>query len=176
MTAWNSFSYICTRALHSFLSFAYCHVPFSVIPLLPNVTITLSIQPKLGLPRPRPLPSTPLWPFGTHPVFPHTQTISILSDLLHSRTPVRFQLILWASSFLTLSIRDTPTKLLKTFVSHSISLWNDLGDSEFAGVGLSGLSCSFPFCRPLFSLSLHSFCGLSFGGWGFWTHRVRKPQ
>ena len=37
-------------------------------------------------------PSTPIWPNGTHPFFPHAQTISILSDLLYSLTPFLFQL------------------------------------------------------------------------------------
>ena len=32
-------------------------------------------------------PSTPFWPYGTHPFFPHDQNISILSDLLYSLTP-----------------------------------------------------------------------------------------
>ena len=29
-------------------------------------------------------PSTPFWPYGTHPFFPHAQTISILFDQLYS--------------------------------------------------------------------------------------------
>ena len=37
-------------------------------------------------------PSTPFWPYGTHPFFPHALTISILSDLLYSLTPFLFQL------------------------------------------------------------------------------------
>ena len=37
-------------------------------------------------------PPTPFWPYGTHPFFPHSQTISILSDLLYSLTPFLFQL------------------------------------------------------------------------------------
>ena len=35
-------------------------------------------------------PSTPFWQYGTHPFFPHAQTISILSDLLYSLTPFPF--------------------------------------------------------------------------------------
>ena len=53
MTAWNSCSYVCTRALHSFRSFAYCRADFTVIPLLPKATFTPTIQPNLGLPRTR---------------------------------------------------------------------------------------------------------------------------
>ena len=55
-------------------------------------------------------PSTPFWPYGTHPFFPHAQTISILSYPLYSLTPCLF---------LTLSIRDTPTKILKHFISRT---------------------------------------------------------
>ena len=54
MAAWNSLSYICTRALHSFQSFAHCSSPSAVIPLLPKATFTPSMQPNLGLPRTRP--------------------------------------------------------------------------------------------------------------------------
>ena len=82
-------------ALHSFRSFAHCHAASTVIPQLPNSTFTSSIQPNLGLPRTRlPLlrPSTPYWPYGTHPFFPHAQTISILSDLLYLLTLFLFQL------------------------------------------------------------------------------------
>ena len=38
------------------------------------------------------LSSIPLWPYGTHPVFPHAETISILSNLLYSLTPFLLQL------------------------------------------------------------------------------------
>ena len=54
MAAWNSFSYICNRALHSLRSFAHCRSPSTVIPLLPKATFTPSFQPNLGLPRTRP--------------------------------------------------------------------------------------------------------------------------
>ena len=56
MAAWNSFSYICTIvALHSFRYFAHCRSASTVIPLLPKVTFTPSIQPNLGLLRTRPV-------------------------------------------------------------------------------------------------------------------------
>ena len=54
MAAGNSLSYICTRALHSFRSFAHWRAASAVIPLLPKATFTPSIQPNLGLPRTRP--------------------------------------------------------------------------------------------------------------------------
>ena len=54
MAAWNSFSYICTRALHAFRSLSQSLAAFTVIPLLPTATFTPSIQPNLGLPRTRP--------------------------------------------------------------------------------------------------------------------------
>ena len=40
----NSFSYKCTRALHSFRSFAHCLEASTVIPLLPKATFTPSIS------------------------------------------------------------------------------------------------------------------------------------
>ena len=71
--------YICTRALHSFLSFAHCRVAPTVIPLLPKATFTPSIHltsvylvPVLHLLP----PLTPFWPYGTHPFFPHARIIS----------------------------------------------------------------------------------------------------
>ena len=55
----------------------------------------------------------------------------------------------------------------RTFVPFSVSLWNDLSDPVFDGVGLAGSragpmpfywpSCSLTFCLLLFSLSLLSF-------------------
>ena len=89
MAGWNSFSYICTRALHSFWFFAHWRAASTVINLLPKATFTSSIQPNLGLPRTRPpltSASTPFWIY-THSFFPHAQTISILSDLLYSQLP-----------------------------------------------------------------------------------------
>ena len=55
MAAWNSFSYICTRAFHSFRSFAQCRAASTVIPLLAKATFRRSIQPNLGLPGTRPI-------------------------------------------------------------------------------------------------------------------------
>ena len=86
MSMWNSFSYICTRALHSFRYFLYFHAASTVIPLLPKATFTPSIQPNLGLPHTRPPLTSAIntfWPFGFHPLFPNDQTILILSDLLY---------------------------------------------------------------------------------------------
>ena len=50
----------------------------------------------------------------------------------------------------------------RTFIPLSVSLWNDLGDPVFDGVGLAGFksrpmpfylsSCTLPFCLRLFSL------------------------
>ena len=94
MAAWNSFSYICTRALQSFLSFAHCRAATIVIPLLPKVTFTPSIQPNLGLPRTRP---------------PIISAINTLPALLRT------------SSFLSLPIRDTPTNILKHFISRTFT-------------------------------------------------------
>ena len=86
MAAWNSFNYICTRALHYFLSFTHCRAASTVIPLLPKATYSLTSVTLV--PGPHILRrSTPFWPYGNHPFFPHAHTFSILSDLLYSLTP-----------------------------------------------------------------------------------------
>ena len=46
--------HICTRDLHSFLSFAHCRAASTFIPLLLKATFTPSIQPNLGQRRTRP--------------------------------------------------------------------------------------------------------------------------
>ena len=129
-TAWNSFSYFCTRALHSFRSFAHWRAASIVIPLLPKATFTPSIQltsvslvPSLQLLP----PSKPFWPNDTHTFFPHAQTISILCNLLYSLTLFIFQLSYTHHSFVTLSIRDTPLSIddkflcVRIFVFPSVS-------------------------------------------------------
>ena len=120
MEEWNSFSYICTRALHSIRSFAHWYAASTVIPLLPKATFTPSIQPNLGLPRTRP---------------PLTSAINTLLAIRYSfilSTCPNHLNTLWsallANSFSIpallrtsiLSIRDTPTKLLKHFISRTL--------------------------------------------------------
>ena len=48
-----SINYICTRALHSFLSSVHHWASSTVIPLLSKITLIQSIQPNLGLTRTR---------------------------------------------------------------------------------------------------------------------------
>ena len=81
--------------LHVLFLMIYLSAASTVIPLLPKATFTPSIQPKLGLPRTRPPLNSAintLLAIRSHPFFPHAQTISILSDLLFSLTPFKFQL------------------------------------------------------------------------------------
>ena len=70
-----------------------------------------------------------------------------------------------------------------TFISLSVSLWNDLVDPVFDGVGLAGFksrsnaflffpSCSLLFCLQLFSLSLLFLYRLVVWGWFLRTDRV----
>ena len=97
---------------------------FTVIPLLPNATVTPSIQPNLGLPRTRP-PLTsaiiPFWQYDTHLFFQtrpnHLNTLwsALLAKSLYIPALLR------TSWFLTLSIHDTPTKLLKHFISRTFT-------------------------------------------------------
>ena len=73
----------------------------------------------------------------------------------------------------------------RTFIPLSVSLWNDLADPVFDGVGLAGFkrrsnrpmpfcwpSCSLLFCLQLFSLSLLFLYRLLVWGWGLRTDRV----
>ena len=88
-------------------SFLCCPMPPSHHP---SRIISVSLVPALHLF----LPSSPFRPYDTHPFIPQAQTISILSDLHYSLSPFPFQL---SHTYLfipiSLSISDTPTKLLK---------------------------------------------------------------
>ena len=91
-------------------SFLCCPRPSSHHPSSPT---SVSLVAALNL-----LPqSSPFWPYGTHPFFPHAQTISIFSDLPLLVNSLSIPALLHTSSFLTLSIRDTTTKLLKHIIS-----------------------------------------------------------
>ena len=67
----------------------------------------------------------------------------------------------------------------RTLILLSVSLWNDLVDPVFDGVGLAGSrggpmsfcwpSCSLRFCLQLFSLSLFFLYRLVVWGWGLRT-------
>ena len=72
MAGWNSICFICTRALHSFISFAHCRLSSTVIPRFPrppshhpSSLTSVSLVPALHLLP----PSTPFWQYGTHPFF-----------------------------------------------------------------------------------------------------------
>ena len=69
----------------------------------------------------------------------------------------------------------------RSFVPFSVSLWNDLSDPVFDGVGLAGFKSranAFLLARSALSflsptvLSFSSFHGLVVWGWGLWTDRV----
>ena len=77
----------------------------------PSILTSVSLVPCLHLLR----PSSPFWPYGTHPFFPHSQTISILSDPLYSLTQFLFQL-----SYIQIKIS---LKNLKTYKEKLILLY-----------------------------------------------------
>ena len=62
-----------------------------------------------------------------------------------------------------------------------MSLWNDLSDPVFDGVGLAGFksranafllaSSAVSFLSPTV-LSFYSFHGMVVGGWGLWTDKM----
>ena len=80
-----------TRSLQRRSSVAQGHL-HTIHPATPSIQPhhPSSLVPALHLPP----PSKPIWPYGTHPSFPHVQTVSILSDLLYSLTPSLFQLFI----------------------------------------------------------------------------------
>ena len=72
-----------------------------------------------------------------------------------------------------------------TFISFSLSLWNDHGNPvdlylmvwdwrvlRAGSMFFIDLRCSLPFCLLLFSLSLFHFHRLILKGWGLWTENV----
>ena len=102
---WNSFSYICTRALHSFRSFTHCRVASTIIPLLLNTAFTPSIQPNLCHPRTCPSLTSAIntilaiWP---SPILPKWS--NHLNTLWSAQLANSFSIpaLLCTSSFLTL--------------------------------------------------------------------------
>ena len=98
MAAWNSFSYMCTRALHSFRSFA--QPPPSSLCCLRPPSHHPSIQPNVGHHRTNPPLTSTIntllamrYSFMLSTCPNHLNTL--WSDLLYSRTPFLFQL--WLS-------------------------------------------------------------------------------
>ena len=115
MATWISIIYMCTKTLHSFLSFAHYRAASTVIPLLPKATFTPSIQPNLGLPRTRPsltsAVDTLLAKRFSSILCTCTNHLNILWSTLANSLPIPAHLR--TSSFLTLSILGTPTKPVK---------------------------------------------------------------
>ena len=113
ITARNSFSYTCTRALHSFRSFTHCRSASTIIPLLPKATFTPSIQPNLSHPRTRP---------------PLTSVINTLLAIRYSSI-----LSIWANHLNTLwsallsKYLSIPAFL---FVPNCIHLWHSTQTSQ----------------------------------------------
>ena len=126
MATWNSFSYICTRALHSFRSFVHCPSACTIIPQLPMATFTPSIQPNLSLPRTCPPLSlainTLLALQYSSILFTCPHHLNILLSALFANS-LSIPALLCTSTFLTLSIRNTPTKLLKQFISRTFTFF-----------------------------------------------------
>ena len=91
----------------------------TVIPLLPMANFTPSIKPNLGLPSTC-LPLTSA--INTFLVIRYSSILSTCPNHLNSlcsallANSLSIPALLRTSSFLTLSIRDTPTKLLKHFI------------------------------------------------------------
>ena len=114
MAAWNLFSYICTRALHSF---AHWHAASTAIPLLLKATFTPSIQPSLGLP-------------GTRP--PLTSAINTLLDIRYSSilsTCPNHLNTLW-SALLANSLSFYSSSPTHLFFPNSIHSWHSNQTSQ----------------------------------------------
>ena len=104
--------YICTRALHSFRSFAHWRAASTTIPLLSKATFTKYIQLSLGVPRTL-LPLTSV--IKTLLAIPYSSIVSTCPNYLNTLRSALFANSLSitshirTSSFLTISIRNTPT-------------------------------------------------------------------
>ena len=188
MAEWNSFGCICTRALHSVRSFAHWRAASSVIPLLPKATFTPSIQPNLGLPRTRP---------------PFTFACNTLLDIRYSsilNTCQNHLNTLWSallanyifipalprtSSFLTLSISDTPTKFLKHFnsrkftfflsaliIPHTSAPYSAVGTITYSYIDISWHLSPVLYCSAHFSeLPMHAL----YPSFILWTTSISHP-
>ena len=94
---------------------------------LPKAIFTPSILPNLGLPRTRPS-LTPAFNtllamrYSSINCF-HMPKLSQYSLIRTTLNSVYIPALLRASSFLTLSIRDTPTKLFKQFISRTFTFF-----------------------------------------------------
>ena len=124
MAEWDSFSYICPRALHSFRSFMHWRAVYTVILLLPKATFTPSIQPNLGLLCTRPPLTSGI---NTLLAIPYSSILSTCPNLLDTlwsallASSLSIPALIRISSFSTTAIRDTPTKHLKHFISRTFT-------------------------------------------------------
>ena len=134
---WNSIIYICTKALHS-LFFAHWRAASIVIPLLPKVTYTPSIQPNIGPSRNRPPLTSAI---NTVQAIRYSSILSTCLNLLNtlgsavlaSSLSITVLPRIW--SFLTLSILDTtPSKTTQTLY---------LKNNHFPSLSTSHIPC---FC------------------------------
>ena len=98
----------------------------TVIHLLPKATFTTFIQPNLGLPRTHPQHTSAI---NTILAIPHSSVLSTCPNHLNTlwsallANSISIPALLRTSSLQILSIRDTPTKLLKHFIIHEHSLF-----------------------------------------------------
>ena len=171
MAVLNSIIYICTRALHFFLTFSALSRSLHCYPSAAQDnfhTIHLTQPP------------SPSYPSSTDIGHQHPSGHTVLIRSLHLLKPSQYSLIsstfqhpfytalLRTSSFPTLSIRDTPTKLLKHFTSgttfllsallrpHTSAPYNAVGTITLSHLSPS-LYCSyFPVLPKLYTP--HSFC------------------
>ena len=97
----------------------------TVIPLLPKITCTASIQHNLGLPRTSPPLTSAI---NTLLAIRYSSILSTCPNHLNTlwsallANSLSIPALQRTSSFLTLSIRETPTKLLKDFISRTFTL------------------------------------------------------
>ena len=101
---------ICTEALPQFLSLSHYHTTLNVIPLLVKAILTSSIKPNLDLPR----TSCPL-------AYVINTLLAISHPTLHADSSYCSGSIC-TTSFLTLSTRAAPAKLLK-HIHFFLSRW-----------------------------------------------------
>ena len=172
MATWNSFSYMFSRVLHSFLSFDHGRTASSIIHLLPKATFTPSFQPNLGLPHTRPPLTSAIYTFlairyssilSTYPNHLNTIRTTIFANSLSILCLIR------TYSLPTLSILDTKIKLLEHLSQeHSLSFSQHFSYPMFLlritplvqlllHIDTSWPLSQIPYCSPHFSALYPSF-------------------
>ena len=134
--------------------FAIFRAASTVIPLLPMATLTPSIQPNLGHPRTRPTLTSAI---NALPAIRYASIHSTCSNHLNTlwsalpASSLSIPALLRTSSFLTLSIHDTKTKLIKHVVARTFTFLLSAIQIPHASVPYNAVGTITPSYRHFFA-------------------------